>query len=203
MIRHSINERRRSVMWTKTSLAGVAVFVLAVASMAVPPATAQVKEQTKEAAAKTGNAITDGWITMKIHAQFVPEKALDNSDINVDTTKGMVTLKGTVPTAGARQRAVAIAKATDGVKGVTDNLTIATPPGNAMTDGWIKSKIYGQLITDTTLENDVHVDVSKGVVTLKGRVPSETARTRAVAIAKRTDGVKSVTDSLMVAPAAR
>jgi hyperosmotically inducible protein len=190
-------------MYIRNSLVAFGMGTLAVVVLAAAPATGQVKQDAKEVATKTGNAITDSWITMKIHAQFVPEKALDKSDINVDTSKGMVTLKGSVPTAGARERAVAIAKATDGVKGVTDSLTIATPAGNALTDGWIKSKIYGQLITDTTLENDVHVDVSKGVVTLSGRVPSQTARSRAVALAKGTDGVTTVADKLVVSPAAR
>jgi hyperosmotically inducible protein len=165
---------------------------------------AQMAQDVKDATAKAGNAITDGWMIMKIHAQFVPEKALDGSDINVDVKNGMVALKGTVPTAGARARAIEIAKATDGVKGVTDNLTLASPPGNMMTDGWVKSKIYGQFIGEKALDgSDINVDASKGVVTLKGRVPSETARTRAVAIAKATEGVKSVTDALVVSPAAR
>ena len=167
-------------------------------------ATAQgVKQETKEAVAKTGNAITDGWITMKIHAQFVPEKALENSDINVDTKNGAVTLTGTVVSAGAKARAGEIAKATDGVKDVTNSLTVAAaPPGNALTDGWIKSKIYGQFATDKALDgSDINVDITKGAVTLKGHVPSQSAKTHAVAVAKATDGVKSVNDTLTISPA--
>ena len=41
-------------------------------------------------------------------------------------------------------------------------------------------------------------DVEAGVVTLNGSVVSEAGRTRAVAIAKGTDGVKNVKDSLKV-----
>ena len=146
-----------------------------------------------------GNVVTDSWITMKVHAQFVPEKALGNSDINVDTTQGMVTLRGTVVSEGGRERAVAIAKATDGVKGVTDRLTIATPPAGKMTDGWIKSNVYGKFVTEKALDgSDINVDVADGAVTLKGAVRTEAARLRAVAIAKATEGVKSVKDSMTV-----
>jgi hyperosmotically inducible protein len=146
-----------------------------------------------------GNVVTDSWITMKIHAQFVPEKPLGNSDINVDTTKGMVTLRGSVASEGGRERAVAIAKATDGVKGVTDQLTIATPPAGKMTDGWIKSNIYGKFVTEKALDrSDISVDVDSGAVTLKGTARTEAARMRAVAVAKGTEGVKSVKDSMTV-----
>ena len=42
------------------------------------------------------------------------------------------------------------------------------------------------------------VDVDKGMVSLSGTVKSAAARTKAVAIAKGTDGVKSVKDMLKV-----
>jgi hyperosmotically inducible protein len=72
--------------------------------------------------------------------------------------------------------------------------------GRSVNDGWIKSKIYAQFLTDwNTLEDsDIDVDVSKGVVTLKGTVKTEAAKTRAAAIAKGTDGVASVNDNLRV-----
>jgi hyperosmotically inducible protein len=179
----------------------------------------------------TGNRFTDGWITMKIHSLFVPENALEDSDIDVDTNNGVVTLSGTVATEAGRTRAVAIAKATDGVKSVTDKLRVA-PEGAAaksagreagrevgaaarearretagaakttarkINDGWITSKIYAQFLTENALDDsDIDVDVTKGVVTLSGTVRSEAGRNRAVAIAKATDGVKNVKDSLKV-----
>lgn len=155
-----------------------------------------------------GQQITDGWITMKIHAQFVTEDALDGSDIDVDTTNGVVTLTGTVASEAGRTRAIAIAKATDGVKNVSDKLRIAKEAGREaakpgtrqVNDGWIKSKIYAQFLTEDALENsDVDIAVKSGVVTLKGTVASAAGRTRAVAIAKGTEGVKDVKDTLKVA----
>jgi hyperosmotically inducible periplasmic protein len=73
--------------------------------------------------------------------------------------------------------------------------------GRALDDGWIKSKIYAQFLADwnTVLEDsNIDIDVDKGVVTLNGSVKSTAARTKAVAIAKGTDGVKSVKNLLKV-----
>ena len=176
----------------------ITLFLCALAMMNGSALFAQVPDSVEKTAQKTGNAVTDTWIKMKLYTQFAPEKALDESDIDVDIKTGMVTLNGTVVTAAGRDRAVAIAKATDGVKGVTSNLRIA-PAASATSDGIIKAKIYGQLMTDRALEgSDVDVDVDNGVVTLKGHVRSAAGQTRAAAIAKGTAGVKSVTDNLTV-----
>lgn len=157
--------------------------------------------------------VSDWWITMKIHSQFVPEDALEDSNIDVDTKMGVVTLSGTVATDAGRARAVAVAKATDGVKSVTDKLRVASEAakaardatgaakgaGRRVTDGWIKSKIYAQFLTEDSLEDsDIDLDVRTGVVTLNGTVATDAGRARAVAVAKATDGVKNVKDALKV-----
>ncbi len=51
---------------------------------------------------------------------------LDDSDIDVDVNNNVVTLNGTVKSAAAKAKAVSIAKTTDGVKNVIDNLRVAT-----------------------------------------------------------------------------
>jgi hyperosmotically inducible periplasmic protein len=196
----------------------------------------ETAQDVKSATSKTGNAIGDRWITLKIHSQFVPENALENSDIDVDTKKGVVLLNGTVASEAGRARAVAIAKATDGVNSVTDNLRIAAgtdmtnaardagakaadktkeaardtrdatkdatgTTGKAITDGWLKSKIAAQFVTEDSLDkSDIDIDVSKGAVTLSGAVRTMAAKDRATAIAKATDGVKGVRNNLKVDP---
>jgi hyperosmotically inducible protein len=63
-------------------------------------------------------------VKSKIFAQYLTESALDDSDIDIDVANGVVTLSGTVKTAAGKTRAVAIAKATDRVKSVKDNLKV-------------------------------------------------------------------------------
>lgn len=82
-------------------------------------------EQTKKGLTKTGEAITDVWITTKVKWFFLGEDALKGSDINVDTKDHIVTLKGTVKTAAGKARAASLAKQTDGVKNVVNQLTIS------------------------------------------------------------------------------
>jgi osmotically-inducible protein OsmY len=85
-------------------------------------------DKTASGAKKTGRAIDDGWIKSKIYAQYMTEwnTVLDDSDIDVDVANNVVTLNGTVKTAAAKAKAVSIAKATDGVKNVIDNLRVGT-----------------------------------------------------------------------------
>ena len=83
-------------------------------------------EKTAAAGRSTGRAIDDGWIKSKIYAQYMADwnTVLNDSDIDVDVANNMVTLNGTVKSAEAKAKAVSIAKATDGVKGVKDNLKV-------------------------------------------------------------------------------
>lgn len=80
--------------------------------------------KTKGAAKATGEAASDGWITTKVKSKFVGEKPLKGSDISVSTNEGIVTLTGTVPNDAAKTHAIALVKATKGVKDVVDNTTI-------------------------------------------------------------------------------
>ena len=83
-------------------------------------------DKTKSGASEVGEVVTDAWITTALAAKFVDEDTLKGSNINVDTDNHVVTLKGTVTTAAGRDRAVQIAKTTQGVTRVIDTLTIST-----------------------------------------------------------------------------
>ncbi|HSL20631.1 MAG TPA: BON domain-containing protein [Vicinamibacterales bacterium] len=84
----------------------------------------QVADKSKEVAATTGAAVTDGWITTKVKAKFADETVLEGSDINVDTSDHVVTLRGTVPSDAARARAAAIAGGTEHVTRVVNQLVV-------------------------------------------------------------------------------
>jgi osmotically-inducible protein OsmY len=51
-------------------------------------------------------------------------KGVPGSKIDVDTTNGTVTLKGTVPTRASRAKAVRITRNSKGVKHVVDQLKV-------------------------------------------------------------------------------
>jgi hyperosmotically inducible protein len=83
-------------------------------------------DKTASATRQTGRTVNDGWIKSKIYAQYMTDwnTVLDDSDIDVDVDRGAVTLNGSVKSTEAKTKAVSIAKATDGVKSVRDNLTV-------------------------------------------------------------------------------
>ena len=96
-----------------------------------------VAHDTSEATGTAGQAVSDGWITTKVKSSFVGVEALDGSDINVDTNAHVVTLRGTVPSAAARAKAVSLAKQVEGVRSVKDDLTMRREEvGRTGIGGW-------------------------------------------------------------------
>jgi len=81
-------------------------------------------KQTKNAVSKTGEVITDTWISTRIKGNLAGEVKLEGSDIKVDVKDHVVTLSGTVPNATAHSRALTIGKEVEGVDRVIDKLTI-------------------------------------------------------------------------------
>ena len=81
-----------------------------------------VAERSKAIALEAGAAMNDGWITTKLKAKFADETVLTGSDIHVDTSDHVVTLKGDVPSEVAKARALEIARGTEGVTSVVNLL---------------------------------------------------------------------------------
>lgn len=91
-----------------------------------------LSERAKNGMRRTGEAITDAWITTKVKWFFLGDDLLKGSSINVDTKDRVVTLNGTVKTQAGRTRALDLARDTDGVTRVVDNLKIAAPSGRSL-----------------------------------------------------------------------
>jgi hyperosmotically inducible protein len=91
---------------------------------AVVKGTKTAVDKTKDGLSKTGEVITDAWITTRVHERFVGEDLLKDSDISVDSRNHVVTLKGTVMGRAGRLKAAQIAKDTEGVHRVVNQLTI-------------------------------------------------------------------------------
>ena len=92
-------------------------------------------QKTKKTAEQSGAAISDASITTKIKADFVNEKTLEGSNIDVDTNNHVVTLKGTVASRAGKARAQQIAKTTKGVTRVVNDLMVTPAKDKAGTGG--------------------------------------------------------------------
>ena len=85
---------------------------------------AEVGERTSEAADATRRAIGEGTLTSKIKAKMALDDTVRALKIDVDTQGTVVTLTGTVRSETERQRALALARETEGVSQVVDRLHI-------------------------------------------------------------------------------
>jgi hyperosmotically inducible protein len=161
---------------------------------------------------------TDPGITTAVKSKLAADDTVKATDINVDTSNGVVTLKGEVPSAAAKTRALELAKATDGVRDVVDAIVVtpaaapttgavddaqrkvgdaARDTSNVMGDAGITAAIKTKMLADSTVSGlKIDIDTTDGVVTLKGDVASAVEHKRAIEIAKGTEGVKSVKDQL-------
>ena len=93
----------------------------------------QAKEERTKAKGygeKIGDTLDDAWIHSKIVAKLITDLKTPERKINVDVVNNAVTLRGTVETAEQKAEAGRIAKETDGVKSVNNQLKVggkATP----------------------------------------------------------------------------
>ena len=73
--------------------------------------------------------------------------------------------------------------------------------GQALDDTTITTRVKTAMLNDEQVGGlRVDVDTFKGVVTLSGRVKSQSERERAIAIARSTSGVVEVKDALTLEP---
>ena len=78
-----------------------------------------------DAANRAGAAVTDATITATVKTKFLADDIVEGTKIDVDTSGGVVTLTGTAPSKAAADRAVALARETDGVARVVNNVNVA------------------------------------------------------------------------------
>ena len=90
---------------------------------------------------------TDAGVTSKIKGKFAQDDLVKAHEINVTTDDHIVTLTGTVETPAARQQALRLARETEGVRDVIDNLQVEV----AATSG-----------DDDDITIDVDEDVERG-----------------------------------------
>ena len=91
------------------------------------------RTRAKENKETIGDRLDDAWIHAKIVAKLIGDTKTPERKINVDVVNNDVTLRGTVDTAEAKTEAERIAKETDGVKKVVNQLKVtpAAKPSNA------------------------------------------------------------------------
>jgi osmotically-inducible protein OsmY len=73
---------------------------------------------------KPGRQVADSEITASVKTRLAANPDVAAIDIDVDTLEGVVTLSGRVKTDKERLEALEVARGTEGVRRVTDNLKV-------------------------------------------------------------------------------
>lgn len=87
--------------------------------------TAELKEDASRLMDKAKLAVSDATITTSVKAELARDPGLKARDIDVDTSAGTVSLRGTAPSSEARERATSLATGVSGVVTVKNELTVA------------------------------------------------------------------------------
>jgi len=143
---------------------------------------------------------SDALITSKIDAKLTADPQTNLFEIDVDTLNGQVRLRGMVETEVERRQAEQLARATEGVRSVDNQLRIGDLSlGQNLSDAWLVTKVATQLAVDPEVDSfDIDVDALDGQVTLSGLVTTPRVRQEAERIAKATEGVKAVRNEIRV-----
>lgn len=151
--------------------------------------------------ATQAHAAADPWVTAKVKMALWSTKGLPSTRIMVDTTDGVVTLYGKVPTHSDRMMAQQVAQKVKGVTRVNDLLQVVAKGSEgevAKSDKDIRQEVQKRLDNDSSLSgSSISVkSVDKGVVLLSGTADSFMGNYEAMADAYFVDGVRHVSSEI-------
>lgn len=131
-------------------------------------------------------AQTDAGITTIVKTKFAADDAVKAYQVDVDTRNGVVTLSGTVETSSAKEQAIRIARDTEGVRDVIDQLRVGEAAATAGSD------------RDVEIDGDLERRAERGTAELKQesreavgtlREAGRDAADKAEDVAEKTGGV--------------
>ncbi|BCS33646.1 hypothetical protein TBR22_A28730 [Luteitalea sp. TBR-22] len=85
-------------------------------------------KKTRDVVTATPEKVDETWITSKIAGKINADDALENVDVDVKVKKNVVTITGDVPSPELRDRVLRIARETEGVNRVVDQMTVRRAP---------------------------------------------------------------------------
>lgn len=159
------------------------------------------------------NRFNDATTTATVKSKLLWNRNTEGLDIKVSTRNGLVTLDGHAGSSAASELAERLARNTDGVRQVENNLNVSAEggtadrtkervdsAGGAISDAWITSKVKSSFLFSNNLDGlDISVETKDGQVSLSGQVDSDTERALAVETAENIRGVRGVNaDSLRI-----
>jgi hyperosmotically inducible protein len=175
-------------------------------TLAAAPAWVGAADEKQSTTGAMKTTVSDSWITSKTKIALFADSRAPGTSVNVETTKGMVYLRGTVDSEAQKMAAGEIARGVEGVQGVKNELQVVAASAQKMVeakDDEITKQVKERFQADAKLKSlDIRTD--NGVVTLEGKLPSIMEGARASQVARAVPGVRSVrNDTTYESPRAR
>jgi hyperosmotically inducible periplasmic protein len=195
LLRNFTFRRRRRIMKTHDVVVTLCTALVVGATLIAGPATA-----ADTATEKT--PINDMWLTAKTKIALAADGRVKGRQIDVETTQGVVMLRGKVDSDAAKQASEDITYGLDGVKSVKNDLEVVPPSAREAVeekDETITARVKAHIANDAHLKTaDIAVQTNAGVVSLTGEVPDIMTSAHASWSVWFVLGVKSVKNDLTV-----
>jgi hyperosmotically inducible protein len=163
-----------------------------------PPQTAGAPPPT----VSVGTEIDDGVVTTRVKSALLADNDVKSFDFKVDTRKGEVMLSGFVDNQAQLDRALAVVRATDGVKSIDNRTALKGAPstvGNKVDDLVITTQVKAAMLSDASVRSaDITVVTRQGEVQLSGFVDNQVQVERAIVVAQGVQGVARVSNQMSV-----
>ncbi|WDY58161.1 BON domain-containing protein [Pseudomonas sp. PSKL.D1] len=155
--------------------------------------------------------LEDATLAAVIRARLLWSRTTEKAPIEVQSSDGVVTLRGRVDSPEAKELAGVVARTTDGVHLVNNLVSLDTaamakarenpvgaPTGPQPSDSWVVDKIQNSYRFSRNLDGlNIKVASEEGMVRLSGEVVSSEQKTIAVEIARQIIGVRGVDADLL------
>ncbi|NIF28121.1 BON domain-containing protein [Pantoea sp. Tr-811] len=155
--------------------------------------------------------LEDATLAAVIRARLLWSRTTEKAAIEVQSSEGVVTLRGKVDSAEAKELAGMLASSTDGVHLVNNLVSldsaamakaretpVGAPSGPQPSDSWVVDKIQTSYRFSRNLDGlNIKVASEQGMVRLSGEVVSSEQKTIAVEIARQIVGVRGVDADLL------
>ena len=150
----------------------------------------------------TAEAVDDSVLQAEVKAKLVADDVTSGLTINIETRKGVVQLGGWVEKASEIPAAEKVAAAVDGVVSVDNQLHMKRgerSAGQTVEDSLITTRVKTSITNaDFASGFKINVDTYNGIVLLTGFVHTEIMKSKAQALAVKTENVKGVVNGIHV-----
>jgi osmotically-inducible protein OsmY len=152
-----------------------------------------------------GGAVDDFTVRSDVEKAILMADPQLQGGVNTTVYQGRVLLTGRIANPQMKMTAAQAAGRTPNVRGVYDELEVASPEGmwDDARDAWITARLRSELMLDTDVKSvNYSIDTANGSVYLIGSARSQSELDRATRIARYVPGVRRVVSYVEVRTAA-